>query len=215
MPVDPMLSRLREEYETEGLPKSDVDADPIRQFGRWMGEAIEAGVIQANAMVLATADGRGRVSSRAVLLKGYDARGFVFYTNLESRKSREIEANPWAALCIVWLDLHRQIRIEGRVEHVDDGDADEYFASRPRDARIAAIVSPQSRTIEDRAALDLLVSREQARYGAGSIPRPPHWGGFRVRPQQVEFWQGRRHRLHDRIVYTREGDVWSIERLAP
>ena len=215
MPVDPILARLREEYETEGLPKSDVDADPIRQFGRWMREAIEAGVIQANAMVLATADGRGRVSSRAVLLKGYDARGFVFYTNLESRKAREIDANPWAALCIVWLELHRQVRIEGPVERVDDGVADDYFASRPREAQIAAAASPQSRVVRDRAALEALVGQREIEYGEAEVSRPEHWGGLRVCPERIEFWQGRRHRLHDRIVYVAGGGGWRKERLAP
>lgn len=215
MAVDPLLARLREDYEAEGLLKSTVDADPVRQFDRWMRDAVAAGVAQANAMVLATADGRGRVSSRAVLLKGYDTRGLVFYTNLRSRKAREIEANPWASLCIVWLDLHRQIRIEGAVEPVDERDSDEYFASRPRDARIAAAASPQSRPITDRAALDQLVGRERDKYGDGPVPRPPHWGGLRVCPRRMEFWQGRRHRLHDRIVYRREGNGWRIERLAP
>lgn len=215
MAVDPMLARLREEYETDGLPRSGVDGDPIRQFDRWMRAAVEGGVFQANAMILATSDARGRVSSRAVLLKGYDSRGFVFYTNLESRKAREIEVNPWASLCIVWLDLHRQIRIEGMVEPVDDRDSDEYFASRPRDAQIAASASPQSRSIADRAELDGLVDRERARHGDEPVPRPSHWGGLRVCPQRIEFWQGRRHRLHDRIVYEREGDGWRIERLAP
>ena len=215
MAVDPMLARLREEYETDGLVRSGVDGDPVREFDRWMRDAVGAGVFQANAMILATADGRGRVSSRAVLLKGYDSRGFVFYTNLESRKAREIEANPWASLCIVWLDLHRQIRIEGTVGAVDERDSDEYFESRPRDAQIAAAASPQSRSVADRAALDRLVGREQAKHGDGPVPRPSHWGGLRVCPQRIEFWQGRRHRLHDRIVYEREGSGWRIERLAP
>ncbi len=215
MAVDPMLARLREEYETDGLTRSAVLDDPIRQFDRWMGEAVAAGVQQANAMILATADSRGRVSSRAVLLKGYDSGGFVFYTNLRSRKAREIEANPWASLCILWLDLHRQIRVEGTVELVDDRDSDEYFASRPRDAQIAAAASPQSRAIADRATLDQLVELEQAKYGDGPVSRPPHWGGLRVRPHRIEFWQGRRHRLHDRIVYQLVGADWRIERLAP
>ena len=215
MAVDPMLARLREEYETDGLARSGVDGNPIREFDRWMRDAVGAGVFQANAMILATADRRGRVSSRAVLLKGYDSTGFVFYTNLESRKAREIETNPWASLCIVWLDLHRQIRIEGSVEPVDGSEADEYFASRPRDAQIAAAASPQSRAIADRQELDRLVDTEQAKHGDGPVRRPSHWGGLRVCPQRIEFWQGRRHRLHDRIVYERAGDGWRIERLAP
>ena len=215
MSVDPLLARLREEYETDGLPRSAVDEDPIRQFDLWMRDAVDAGVVQANAMVLATADDRGRVSSRAVLLKGYDPRGFVFYTNLRSRKAREIKVNPWASICILWLDLHRQIRIEGLVEPVDERDSDEYFASRPRDAQIAAAASPQSRAIADRAVLDHLVGQEQAKHGNGPVTRPPHWGGLRVCPERLEFWQGRRHRLHDRIVYRLVEGAWHIERLAP
>lgn len=180
-----------------------------------MDEAVDAGVLQANAMTLATADGRGRPSVRAVLLKGYDSDGFVFYTNLESRKAREIDANRWAALCIVWLDLHRQVRIEGSVERVGERTADDYFASRPREAQIAAAASPQSRVVPDRAALEDLVDGRRAGYGEAIIPRPPHWGGYRVRPERIEFWQGRRHRLHDRIVYRAEGATWRRERLAP
>lgn len=215
MAGDPMLARLREEYQAGGLDRRVVEDDPVRQFDRWMRDAVAAGVAQANAMILATADRRGKVSSRTVLLKAYDSKGFVFYTNLESRKAREIEANPWAALCFLWLDLHRQVRVEGSVERVDDREADEYFDSRPRESRVAACASPQSRVIADRAALERLVRLEQARYGEGPVPRPSYWGGLRVCPQRVEFWQGRRHRLHDRIVYVRRAGGWRIERLAP
>ena len=192
-----------------------LDPDPIRQFGGWMDEAVDAGVPQANAMTLATADGRGRPSARVVLLKGYDSDGFVFYTNLESRKAREIDANPRAALCIVWVDLHRQVRIEGSVERIGERTADEYFASRPREAQIAAAASPQSRVVRDRAALEDLVDERRVAYGEATIARPPDWGGYRVRPERVEFWQGRLHRLHDRIVYRADGGSWRRERLAP
>ena len=215
IPVDPKLARLRQDYETEGLSMAGLVPDPIRQFGRWMDEAVDAGVPQPNAMTLATADGRGRPSARAVLLKGYDASGFVFYTNLESRKAREIDANPHAALCIVWVDLHRQVRIEGAVERVGERTADDYFASRPREAQIAAAASPQSRVVRDRAALEDLVNERRVEYGEETIPRPLHWGGYRVCPERIEFWQGRRHRLHDRIVYRADGGTWRRERLAP
>ena len=213
--VDRRLARLREDYETGGLSMTGLDHDPVRQFERWMSEAIEAGVPQPNAITLATADGQGRPSARVVLLKGYDSSGFVFYTNLESRKAREVEANPWAALCIVWLDLHRQVRIEGPVERIDDEAADYYFASRPREAQIAAAASPQSRVLRDRSELELLVEQRRVEYGEEVVPRPAHWGGLRVRPECIEFWQGRRHRLHDRIVYLADGGGWRIERLAP
>ncbi len=213
--LDLELARVREEYETAGLSMADLDADPIRQFEIWFGEATEAGVSQPNAMTLATVDGQGRPSARAVLLKGFGPSGFVFYTNLESRKAREMAGNPSVALCIVWLDLHRQVRIEGSVEPVDDRMADAYFASRPREARIAAAASPQSRPVPHRSALEALVEACRAGYGPGPIPRPAHWGGLLVRPQVIEFWQGRRHRLHDRIVYRAETSGWQRERLAP
>ena len=192
-----------------------LDPDPIRQFARWMDAAVSAGVPQPNAMTVASADARGRPSARAVLLKGYGAAGFVFYTNLESRKAREIDANPWAALCIVWLELHRQVRIEGPVERVDDGVADDYFASRPREAQIAAAASPQSRVVRDRAALEALVGQREIEYHEAEVSRPEHWGGLRVCPERIEFWQGRRHRLHDRIVYVSGGGGWQKARLAP
>lgn len=194
---------------------ASLDPDPIRQFGRWMDQAVDAGVPQPNAMTLATADGQGRPSARAVLLKGYDDSGFVFYTNLESRKAREIDANPRGALCIVWLDLHRQVRVEGTVERVGERTADEYFASRPREAQIAAAASPQSSVVRDRVALEELVRRQRVDYGDRVIPRPLHWGGYRVCPESIEFWQGRSHRLHDRIVYRIDGGCWGRERLAP
>lgn len=192
-----------------------MDPDPVRQFGRWMEDAVQAGEPQPNAAVLATADRRGRPSARAVLLKGWGSDGFVFYTNLESRKAAEIEANPRAALCVGWLGLHRQVRIEGPVGRLDEAASDAYFASRPREAQIAAAASPQSRALRDRTELAELVDRRRTEYGEGPVPRPACWGGLTVRPERFEFWQGRRHRLHDRIVYTAEGEGWGIERLAP
>ncbi len=213
--VDRRMARLREEYETEGLSMGEAHPDPVRQFDRWFEEALDAGVPQANAMTVATADDRGHPSARVVLLKGYDRSGFVFYTNLGSRKSDELTANPRAALCFLWLELHRQVRIEGPVEAVRDTDSDEYFASRPRGARIAAAASPQSREIPDRTALERLVAEKEAEFEDGEVPRPAHWGGWRVRPERFEFWQGRRHRLHDRVAYLADGDGWRRVRLAP
>ena len=213
--VDRRMARLREEYETEGLSIGDAHSEPVRQFDRWFNEAVDAGVPQANAMTVATADDRGRPSARVVLLKGYDRSGFVFYTNLGSRKSEELTVNPRAALCFLWLELHRQVRIEGQVEVVSDADSDEYFASRPRGARIAAAASPQSREIPDRLALERMVTDKEAEFEHEEVPRPAHWGGWRVRPERFEFWQGRRHRLHDRVVYVAERDGWRRVRLAP
>ncbi len=214
--VDERLARLRIEYETVGLISAETDSDPICQFERWLSDAIRAGVEQANAMTLATADSRGRPSARVVLLKSLDHDGFVFYTNLESRKSDEILVNPWAALCVVWLELHRQVRIEGPVTPVSDEEADEYFGSRPKEARIAATASPQSREIPDRQTLMSMVEAERRRFGDQDIPKPGHWGGWRVSPHRMEFWQGRLHRLHDRLVYTRAGEEgWRRMRLAP
>ena len=215
MMVDQRLARLREEYETEGLSMGEAHPDPVRQFDRWLDEAVAAAVPQANAMTVATVDEWGHPAARVVLLKGYDRSGFVFYTNMESRKSAELEANPRAALCLLWLELHRQVRIEGPVEAVSDRESDEYFASRPREARIAAAASPQSREIPDRTALERLVAGKEADYEGGDVPRPAHWGGWRVRPERFEFWQGRPHRLHDRIVYLADRDGWRRVRLAP
>jgi len=206
---------LRTEYETEGLRRAALDPNPVRQFSAWFDEAVGAGVPQANAMVLATADLAGAPSARAVLLKDFDDRGFVFYTNLESRKGVELHANPQAALCFVWLPLHRQIRIEGRVEVVADAEADEYFRTRPHGAQIASTVSAQSRPVRDRAELEDRYAETAEMYPELPVPRPPHWSGFRVVPQAFEFWQGREFRLHDRFQYERRGGVWTITRLAP
>jgi pyridoxamine 5'-phosphate oxidase len=190
-------------------------ADPLALFQAWLDEAEKAEPNDPSAMSLATATTDGVPSLRMVLLRGFDARGFVFYTNLESRKARELEANPRAALCFHWKSLRRQVRVEGTVEPVSDAEADAYFESRPRGSRIGAWASDQSRPMATRFDLEKRVAKFAARFGVGHIPRPPHWSGFRVVPQHIEFWSDGQFRLHDRIVYHRAGDGWTSERLYP
>jgi pyridoxamine 5'-phosphate oxidase len=191
-----------------------AEVEPLAPFRRWLDEAWK-GEPNAHAMTLATTTPDGRPSARAVLLKGLDGRGFVFYTNLESRKSKELFGNPHAALCFLWKSLNRQVRIEGIVEMVGDEEADAYFASRPRDSQIGAWASDQSQPLASRAELERRVDEFSRRFGEGEVPRPPYWSGFRVVPQRVEFWQERPSRLHDRILFIREGDAWRRERLFP
>lgn len=188
---------------------------PWSSFGRWLGEAVAAGLEEPNAMTLATATPAGAPSARMVLLKGYDGAGFTWYTNRESRKARELALNPYAALVFHWQPLHRQVRVLGQVTEVAAAEAEAYFATRPREAQLGAWASAQSRPLPDRAALEAEVARQQARFGDGPVPRPPHWGGFRLRPEELEFWQGRPHRLHDRLLYVRANAGWTLTRLAP
>lgn len=208
------LADLRKDYALASLDESDVARDPFAQFDKWMAEAIAARCPEPSAMSLATVGEGGRPSSRIVLLKGADAAGFVFFTNFESRKGREMAANPQAALLFHWVELERELRIEGRIEKTSGAEADAYYASRPVKSRIGAWASPQSQPIAGRAALEASFAAAERQHGENP-PRPPHWGGYRLVPDTLEFWQGRRSRLHDRIVYRREGGNWRIERLAP
>jgi len=213
MPND--VAHLRNEYARESLDEKEVARDPFLQFARWFQEALNCGLAEPTAMTLATADAGGHPSARTVLLKGYDERGFSFYSNYESRKGRELAQNPMAALLFYWIELERQVRIEGRVEQVSPEESDEYFASRPLGSRIGAWASPQSQVLAHREELEAQIADLESKYG-DHPPRPPHWGGYRLVPEVLEFWQGRPSRLHDRIRYAREGPgSWRIERLAP
>ena len=208
------IASLRKSYERAELNESASEADPLRQFARWFDEARKSGVPEANAMTLATVGSDLRPSTRVVLIKDFDGRGIVWYTNRQSRKGRELAGNPWAALQFHWVELERVVRIEGRVREVDDAESDAYFASRPLDHRIGAWASPQSQPIPGRAWLVAEAAKYAARFMLDP-PRPPHWGGYRLEPDCWEFWQGRKSRLHDRLRYRLESGQWIRERLSP
>jgi pyridoxamine 5'-phosphate oxidase len=213
--MDDKLAAMREEYRKGGLSEADVAADPITQFRRWFEAAVEGGVHEPNGMTLATVGVDGQPSARVVLLKGLDARGLAFYTNKESRKGRELAANAKAALTFWWGPLERQVRFEGVIGEVEAELADEYYASRPLGSRIGAWASPQSQVVASRDVLDQAERLVAEQYADGNPPRPPHWGGYRLAPHRVEFWQGRSSRLHDRLCYRLDDGRWLVERLAP
>jgi pyridoxamine 5'-phosphate oxidase len=210
------LADLRKNYSLGSLDAADADRNPFRQFDAWFAQAIEAQLPEPNTMTLATVDSRGHPSARIVLVKGVDERGFVFFTNYESRKGRELADNPHASLLFYWIELERQVRIEGTVVKVSAAESDRYYASRPLGSRIGAWASEQSQVIESRTVLEAREREISAQYGEHP-PRPLHWGGYRLIPDAIEFWQGRPSRLHDRLLYTRavEGGDWQIARLSP
>ena len=212
----PDLAALRREYGDAGLDSPDLAPDPVSMFARWMQETVAAGIHEPNAMVVATASPAGRPSARMVLLKAYDERGFVFYTNYDSRKGAELLANPRCALLFPWHDLQRQVRVEGAVERVSEEESAAYFAERPRPSQLGAWSSRQSSEVSSRADLDAAYDETDRRFAdVDQVPLPPYWGGLRVVADEVEFWQGRKGRMHDRLVYRREGDGWTTVRLAP
>ena len=211
----PSYADLRKDYTLAGLAEKDLARDPFRQFEKWFAEAQAAKVPEPNAMVLASCTPDGRPSTRTVLLKALDGRGFVFYTNYESRKGRELAGNARASLLFPWIAMERQVMVEGTVSRVTREESDAYFHSRPRLSQLAAWASNQSSVIGDRALLESAMKALEKQYAGTDVPLPPNWGGFRLAPESVEFWQGRRSRLHDRLRYRREKDGWVIERLAP
>jgi len=210
----PDVAELRRNYTRDGLRRSDLDPDPIGQFRKWFTEAVVAELVEPNAMVLGTTDGE-RPRARSVLLKAYDERGFVFFTNYESRKAQDIAANAHVSLLFPWYPLERQVSILGRTERISTAESLAYFASRPHGSRLGAGVSQQSSVINSRKLLEMKLEEIKRKFADGEIPLPSFWGGFRVVPSEIEFWQGRENRLHDRFRYSKTGDNWAIERLSP
>jgi pyridoxamine 5'-phosphate oxidase len=211
------IADIRREYKLQSLDEKDAAADAIAQFGNWWQDATSSDIDEVNAFVLATASKEGKPFARVVLLKGYDENGFVFFTNYQSNKGKELEENPQASMVFFWKELERQIRIEGFIQKISAGESDAYFFSRPPGSRIGAWASPQSHVIQDRGLLEENVAKFSQQFADGRIPRPAHWGGYCLKPQCIEFWQGRASRLHDRLQYTIQEDdkSWVIERLAP
>ena len=214
--MDMSIADLRRNYTLRGLSETDVDSDPFKQFQAWFSDALAANLIEPNAMTLATATKDGKPSARIVLLKGFNERGFVFYTNYESRKGQELAENPWAALVFLWAELERQVRVEGRVEKCSAVESDTYFQSRPLGSRLEACLSQQSQVISSREVLEHRLQELMVENANRDVPRPPDWGGYRLNPSSIEFWQGRPNRLHDRLRYRLLNNrSWLIERLSP
>lgn len=213
--MDLTIADIRKDYKLKSLLEKDVKSDPIDQFAEWWSEAVSSQIEEVNAMTLATATPNGLPLARIVLLKGFTHEGFKFYTNYLSHKGTELAENPHAALVFFWKELERQIRIEGTVEKVSEEDSEAYFKTRPVASRIGAWASPQSTPIAGRGIIEKNVLKYRKQFGEGNIPKPPHWGGYLVKPVKIEFWQGRPSRLHDRILYTKQDLDWKIERIAP
>ena len=210
------IASIRKEYKLKNLDEADAAGNAIKQFGQWWQDAINSEIDEVNAFTLATAAADGKPAARIVLLKGYDEKGFVFFTNYQSHKGQELATNPQGCMVFFWKELERQIRIEGSIEKISAEESDEYYFSRPLSSQVGAWASPQSSVIKNRDIIEDNVKKYEAQFADSSISRPPHWGGYRLQPQAIEFWQGRPSRLHDRLLYTLlENNDWKIERLAP